>query len=85
MVTLTDAQIAAITNATRPLQPAERTAFMAALFEILINYREQLGDGSLGRLIRDLQRRFFRPPADTEGRLIGARYNSRGVFKAARE
>jgi hypothetical protein len=39
---------------------------MAALFEALLNYREQVGDGELGRLLRDLQHRHFTPPAVDE-------------------
>jgi hypothetical protein len=74
MVTLTDAQIAAINSATRPLAPCERTEFQAALFEALINHREQLGDGSLGRLIRELQRKHFCPPTDEDAGMLGTRW-----------
>jgi hypothetical protein len=38
---------------------------MAALFEALLNYREQVGDGELGRLLRDLQHRHFTPQCAT--------------------
>ena len=75
MVTLTDAQIAAITNATRPLQPSERTAFMAALFEELIARQDQIGDGSLARTLRDLQRRYFAYPTDEEAGMLGTRWH----------
>jgi hypothetical protein len=63
---LSDQQVDHIMLVSRPLQPKERTTFMAALFEALLNYREQVGDGELGRLLRDLQRRHFTPPADAE-------------------
>ena len=59
MVTLTDAQQDAILNVARPLQPSERVAFMAALAELLAGRRHSLGDGELGRMLRDLQRRIF--------------------------
>jgi hypothetical protein len=61
---LSDTQVDHIMLVSGPLQPKERTRFMAALFETLLNYREQVGDGELGRLLRDLQRQHFTPPAD---------------------
>jgi hypothetical protein len=75
MVVLTDQQIAHITNVLRPLAPCERTPFQAALFEALINYRDEIGDGSLGRLLRELQRKHFRPPTDEETGMLGTRWH----------
>jgi len=60
-MTLTDAQALAVIHATRPLQVAERAAFMAAL-EALFTGRSGVGDGELGRTLRDLQRQYFQPP-----------------------
>jgi len=40
---------------------AERAAFMAAL-EALFTGRSGVGDGELGRTLRDLQRQYFKPP-----------------------
>ena len=77
MVTLTDSQIAAITNATRPLQPCERTEFLAALFGELLNARDEIGDGTIGRLIREMQHRYFRPPTDETVRMTGTRHQIR--------
>jgi hypothetical protein len=68
-ILLTDAQTNAITNLARPLQPEERIAFMAALFEELLGRRAEIGDGELGRLLRDLHHRHFRPPSDEEAGL----------------
>jgi hypothetical protein len=65
-IALSDAQIAQILLVSRPLQPKERTAFMAALLEDLLMRRDEIGDGELGRLLRDLQRKHFRPPTDEE-------------------
>ena len=65
-ISLTDAQTDAITNLARPLQPSERVAFMAALFEILLMRRDEVGDGELGRLLGDLHCRYFRPPPEEE-------------------
>jgi hypothetical protein len=59
---LSDAQINHILLTTRPLQPRERQEFMAQLLEDLLNRRDEIGEGELGRLLRDLQRRYFTPP-----------------------
>jgi hypothetical protein len=62
---LSDAQVNHIQLVSQPLQPQERAAFMARLFEDLLR-REEVGDGELGRLLRDLQGRYFKPPAIDE-------------------
>jgi hypothetical protein len=68
---LTDAQATAIVHATRPLQATERAAFLAAL-EVIFAGRSDVGDGELGRALRDLQRKFstawLRPRHDAVGR-----------------
>src|SRR6516162_3994448 len=63
-ISLTDAQTDAITDLARPLQPNERAGFFAELFETLLMRRDEVGDGELGRLLRDLHCRHFRPPSD---------------------
>ena len=63
MIRITDTQALAITHATRPLREHERTAFLAALAKLLAG-RNEIGDGKLGRALRDLQRQHFRPPTD---------------------
>ena len=60
MVVITDKQQDAILGAARPLQPSERQPFMAALFEALVARRDEIGDGELGRTLRELQRKYFR-------------------------
>ena len=65
-ILLTDAQTDAITNLARPLAPAERAGFFAELFETLLMRRDEVGDGELGRLLRDLHGRHFRPPSVEE-------------------
>jgi hypothetical protein len=65
-ISLTDAQTDAITNLARPLAPPERTGFFAELFETLLMRRDEVGEGELGRLLRDLHRRHFRPPSEEE-------------------
>jgi hypothetical protein len=59
---LSDSQIDHIALVARPLRPTERTAFMAALFQDLIMRRDEVGDGELGRVLRDLQRKHSKPP-----------------------
>jgi hypothetical protein len=68
MLVLSDSQIAQIALVARPLRPAERVTFMAALFQDLIMRREvgEVGDGELGRTLRELQRKYFVPPTDRE-------------------
>ena len=66
---LTDSQITAITNLARPLAPSERAGFFAELFETLLMRRDEVGDGELGRLLRDLHCRYFRPPPEEEAGL----------------
>jgi hypothetical protein len=63
---LTDRQISHIWFISRPLRPNERAAFMAALFEDLLARRDEVGDGELGRTLRNLQHQHFTPPADGE-------------------
>ena len=65
-ILLTDAQTDAITNLAQPLTPPERAGFFAELFETLLMRRDEVGDGELGRLLRDLHCRHFRPPSDEE-------------------
>jgi hypothetical protein len=48
---------------------------MASLFELLINRREEIGEGELGRTLRDLQHRHFTPPSDEEAGM--RKYKSR--------
>jgi hypothetical protein len=74
MVIITDTQRDAITSAAKPLQPTERQAFLGDLFETLLmrRSREQVGDGELGRTLRELQHRYFEPP-ETSGHEPGPR------------
>ena len=80
-MTLTDAQVDHIKFACRPLQPSERTALLAELFELLLNHRDQIGEGELGRELRALQRKHFTPPTDEQAGVLGTRHETRSVFK----
>lgn len=58
---LTDEQYLAVCQACEPLLPIDRDAFLRALAQRLSSEPE-LGDGIIGRAIRELQREFWRPP-----------------------
>jgi hypothetical protein len=60
-LSVSDSQLDAILAATAPLPPPERSAFLVALAHRLKSEVE-LGDGLLFRVLRELQREFFRPP-----------------------
>jgi len=60
-LTFSDQQLDAITRATGPLQPHERSAFLAAL-AIWFRNRTEVGDGELYRTLASLQREHFAAP-----------------------
>jgi hypothetical protein len=66
-IALTDAQLDAVFNAARPLAVADRDAFLQAVAEALQGHRE-IGDGDVARAVREVQRRFFDPPLETDER-----------------
>jgi hypothetical protein len=66
-IRLTDAQLTAVFEAARPLAVASRDAFLLDLAAALQG-QEHLGDGTVFRLIREVQRRHFDPPLATDDR-----------------
>jgi hypothetical protein len=68
---LTDEQMSAVLNAAAPLPLPDRGPFLQALADALRGESE-LGDGSLHRALRSLQRQFFRPPV-----MVEVRHNSK--------
>jgi hypothetical protein len=60
-VAVTDEQLSMIYRAAEPLLPPDRLAFLAALADRLRG-EPIVGDGSIARAIRELQRQCFRPP-----------------------
>src|SRR5262249_62126216 len=60
-ISLTDAELEAIMNAARPLQPADRDRFLRAVAEA-ITALPVVGPGSVHRAIAELQRRYFVAP-----------------------
>ena len=72
---VTDSQLQMIIGACEPLLPADRDAFLRALAHRLSGEPE-LGDGVVGRAIRELQRTFWRSvdhdyPARHDRRRVG--------------
>ena len=57
---ISDRQLDAILHACEPLQPMERSAFLAALAHRLRG--EEIGDGLLFRVIREVLREVWSPP-----------------------
>jgi hypothetical protein len=77
-IALTDAQLTAVFDAARPLAVASRDAFLLDL-AVVLQGQENLGDGTVFRLIREVQRRHFDPPLSTDER---AEPHSRSWAKA---
>jgi hypothetical protein len=59
---LSDSQYDAVVSACAPLAPADRGRFLVELAALLRN-EPVIGDGTVDRAIRALQRQYFRPPA----------------------
>jgi hypothetical protein len=65
MISLSDDELSAITDAARPLPPKLRSEFLQAV-AAEIEQRHQRGPGAIYRACRELQRKFFDPPNLTE-------------------
>jgi hypothetical protein len=61
-LSLTDSQFVAVCNAAQPLQPIDRSAFLASIAAFFAG-RSEVGDGELGRCIRELQHCYFKAPS----------------------
>jgi hypothetical protein len=66
-IALTDDQITSIMQLAAPLSPADRVRFLQLIAERLRN-QDDVGDGSISRLCRELQRQFFTPPSTETAR-----------------
>jgi hypothetical protein len=66
-ISLTDSQMDMVLNACAPLQQVDRPAFLEAL-AVMLRSSPEIGDGTLGRALRDLQHEFMRGrwPSDVE-------------------
>jgi hypothetical protein len=70
LLALTDAQIAIIMAASAPLQPRDRSRFLEEIAGRLAGL-DEIGDGTVGRVCRELQRSHFDPPQFGRGRPTG--------------
>jgi hypothetical protein len=66
-ISVSDEQLTMIFNACAPLQVGDRDPFLRAL-AVALRREPVIGDGMLGRLLRDLQHEFLRGhwPSDVE-------------------
>jgi hypothetical protein len=72
-VRLTDSQLETVMRAAGVLNVYDRDDFLRAVAQELAG-REPLGDGIVGRVTAELQKRFWRPP-EVEGRApYGGKY-----------
>ena len=60
LLSLDDSQLAALMAASRPLQPADRSAFLQ---HVAANLPPDVGPGSLHRLLRETQQAFLKTKA----------------------
>jgi hypothetical protein len=61
VISLSDDELSAITDAARPLRPKLRGEFLKAV-AAEIEQNRQCGPGAIYRACRELQRKFFDPP-----------------------
>jgi hypothetical protein len=80
-IAVSDSQLDAIMRACQPLQPLERSAFLAAMAHRLRGCGD-LGDGELHRIIREVIREVWRPPTINAG---GTPHHNRRSVGAAIE
>jgi hypothetical protein len=69
LVGLSDSELAAVMDAARPLAPKDRSEFLRAVASELAKH-ELLGPGVVGRVVSQMQRKYFDPPQVQQ--LIGA-------------
>ena len=75
---LTNSQLDAVMTTAAPLSPDQRGPFLLAVAERLRGV--PIGDGSVARVCRELQREFFDPP-----QLVTQVWGHRGKPKAPRD
>ena len=61
-LSLSDSELSAIVEAARPLEPNARAAFVEAVAVELARH-PVIGDGTVGRVVREVQRQHFSPPS----------------------
>jgi hypothetical protein len=71
ILALTDAQLSIVMAASRPLRPADRDGFFEGVADRLKDTIE-IGDGTVARICREVQRAHYDPPI-----LVGSRSRGR--------
>jgi hypothetical protein len=66
MLSLSDSQLDAVFNAARPLQPRDRSRFLKDVAAELAAYPDP-GDGTVAKICRVVQKRYFDPPRFASG------------------
>lgn len=61
-IPLSSTQLDLIYTATQVLEPGARDPFVRTLHVALHGVPEPVGDGQLWRLVREVQRQFWKPP-----------------------
>jgi hypothetical protein len=59
-VALTDDQLAQVQRCAAPLNPHDRGAYLERVAQMLNGH--EIGDGLVGRVVREVQRQFLRTP-----------------------
>jgi hypothetical protein len=70
MISLSDEELAVIMESARPIPARERDHFLQDIAAELAQHQE-IGPGLIGRLSRDMQRRYIGPPALHGNALVG--------------
>jgi hypothetical protein len=70
-IALTDNQLSTVMRAAGALHVSDRDAFLRAVAATLAT--REIGDGTVGRVCAELQKRFFRPP-ENDARVAGGKY-----------
>jgi hypothetical protein len=66
MISLSDSELKIIMDAAAPIPPQDRSEFLRAVAAELAKHRE-IGAGIVGRVVREVQRRYFDPPKFQNG------------------
>ena len=68
---LSDDQLSTVMNAARVLNVYDRDGFLRAVAHELSN--REIGDGVVGRVCAEIQKKFWQPPA-IDGKVNGGKY-----------
>ncbi len=69
---LSDEQLLTVQRAAEPLHPHDRGAYLERVAEMLSG--REIGDGLVGRVAREAQRQFLRPP-EPESKQMPSRWD----------